>query len=181
MAFARPLFAACLGLAIASTAQASSRTPYVNDPMEKHMGNALMQPLRDINLKKDKIPPRLLQIQDDPYNIQDMSGCRAIVTEIVSLRPMLGPDVNEVQLQSDEELREESASRIAGGLIGGLIPFRGVVRELTGANAAERDYLTALTAGFARRSFLKGIAVSQGCLPPPKAFRMVLAYDLQGF
>ena len=105
MAFARPLFAACLGLAIASTAQASSRTPYANDPMEKHMGNALMQPLRDINLKKDKIPPRLLQIQDDPYNIQDMSGCRAIVTEIVSLRPMLGPDVNEVQLQSDEELR----------------------------------------------------------------------------
>jgi len=121
------------------------------------------QPARDVNLKKDKIPARLLKIQQAPYDLAGMNGCRAITTEIASLRPMLGPDVNEDPRISRAEKRERSVSRVAGGLLGGLIPFRGVVREVTGANAAEQRYQQALAAGFARRSFLKGIAHGRGC------------------
>lgn len=152
-----------------------------NRTVETHMENAVMQPFRDINLKRDKIPRRLLEIKADPYNLEYIQGCRTLMTEIVSLRPILGPDVNEVEIHPLEERREASISRIAGGIIGGLIPFRGLVRELSGANAHERNYLAALSAGLARRSFLKGIAVAEGCIPAPPRLRLSLAYDLQGF
>ncbi|VAW04275.1 hypothetical protein MNBD_ALPHA04-652 [hydrothermal vent metagenome] len=181
MASAKALFAVLFLPIMSAAPPATASTPYADKPMETHIGNAMLQPLRDVNLKKDKIPERLLQIEDDPYNLDYIDGCRALVSEIVSLYPLLGPDVNEVQLQSDAEVREQSASRIAGGIIGGLIPFRGIVRELTGANAHERDYRAALSAGFARRSFLKGIATAEGCIPPPPAFRMTLVYDYRGF
>ncbi|ATW04539.1 hypothetical protein C8024_19300 [Sphingopyxis sp. BSNA05] len=142
-------------------------SPNVERPMVDHVEDAVTQPAKDINLKKDEIPPRLLEIQKAPYDLTGMTGCRAITTEIASLRPMLGPDINEDPLISRAEKRERSVSRVAGGILGGFIPFRGVLREVTGANAARERYQRALSAGFARRSFLKGLAVSKGCMPPP--------------
>lgn len=141
--------------------------PNVEQPMVNHVEDAVTQPAKDVNLKKDEIPPRLLEIQKAPYDLTGMNGCRAITTEIASLRPMLGPDVNEDPRLSRAEKRERSVSRVAGGILGGFIPFRGVVREVTGANAAKLRYQKALSAGFARRSLLKGMAVSKGCMPPP--------------
>lgn len=140
-----------------------AQAPNVERPMVDHVEDAVTQPARDVNLKKDKIPQRLLDIQDAPYDLRGMDRCPAIMAEIRSLRPLLGPDVNEDPHLSRAEKRERGISRVAGGLIGGLIPFRGVVREVTGANAAEQRYRKALSAGFARRSFLKGVAHSKGC------------------
>lgn len=142
---------------------AQAATPNVEQPMVDHMEHAVTQPARDVNLKKEEIPARLLEIQKAPYDLSGIDGCRAITSEIASLRPMLGPDVNEDLRLSRAEKRERSVSRVAGGIIGGLIPFRGIVREVSGANAAELRYQRAMAAGFARRSFLKGMAHSKGC------------------
>ena len=144
-----------------------AEAPNVEQPMVNHMEHAVTQPAKDLNLKQDEIPPRLLEIQKAPYDLTGIRGCRAITTEIASLRPMLGPDVNESPKLSRAEKRERGVSRVAGGMLGSFVPFRGVLREVTGANAAEQRYLKAMSAGFARRSFLKGIAVGQGCLPSP--------------
>ena len=138
-------------------------TPNVEQPMVDHMEHAVTQPARDVNLKQDRIPPRLLQIEKAPYDLSNIEGCRAITAEIASLRPLLGPDVNEDPRLTRAEKRERSVSRVAGGIIGGLIPFRGIVREVSGANAAQMRYQRAMAAGFARRSFLKGMAHSKGC------------------
>jgi|TARA_R110002124_G_scaffold45024_3_gene136639 hypothetical protein len=156
---------AVFGLVAWATASqpALAATPNVEQPMLDHMEHAVTQPARDVNLRKDEIPARLLEIQKAPYNLANVDGCRAITSEIASLRPMLGPDVNENPQLSRAEKRERSVSRVAGGIIGGLIPFRGVVREVSGANAAELRYQRAMAAGFARRSFLKGMAHSAGC------------------
>lgn len=142
-----------------------AQAPNDDRPMINHMENAVTQPAKDFNLKKDEIPARLLEIEKAPYDLTGIRGCRAINTEIVSLRPMLGPDVNEGFELSRTEKRERSVSRVAGGMLASIIPFRGVVREVTGANEAQQRYEQALAAGFARRSFLKGMAVSQGCAP----------------
>ncbi len=142
---------------------AAAETPNTEQPMLHHAEKAVMQPAKDVNLHKDKIPVRLQEIRKAPYDLTGVVGCRAIHTEITSLRPLLGPDVNENPNLSRAEKRERSVSRIAGGFLGGIIPFRGVVRELTGVNTERRRYQAALAAGFARRSFLKGIAHSQGC------------------
>jgi hypothetical protein len=167
MASAR--YAAVSGLVMLSLAwhPLQAETPNVEQPMVSHVEKAVTQPARDVNLKQDEIPPRLLEIQKAPYDLAGIKGCRAITTEIASLRPMLGPDVNEDPAISRAEKRERSVSRVAGGLLGSFIPFRGVLREVTGANAAEQRYQKALSAGFARRSFLKGMAASQGCRLPP--------------
>ncbi|MEH6790732.1 hypothetical protein [Parasphingorhabdus sp.] len=148
---------------LAAGAELRAATPDADQPMVDHMENAVTQPARDVNLKQDEIPARLLEIQKAPYDLAGIEGCRAITTEIASLRPILGPDVNETVRVSRAEKRERSVSRVASGIIGGLIPFRGIVREVSGANAAELRYQQAMAAGFARRSFLKGMAHSSGC------------------
>ena len=145
------------------SAPALAEAPNTAQPMMHHAEKAIMQPAKDINLTKDKIPVRLAEIRKAPYDLTGIEGCRALTTEITSLRPLLGPDVNEDPKLSRAEKRERKASRLAGGFIGGLIPFRGLVREITGANASRSRYQAALAAGFARRSFLKGIALGQGC------------------
>ncbi len=48
----------------------------------------------------------------------------------------------------------------------GVIPFRGWVRKLTGAERVERRVQAAVTAGTIRRAYLKGIAQAAGCAPP---------------
>ena len=138
-------------------------TPNVEKPMLNHVEDAALQPAKDVNLRKDKIPVRLLEIQRSPYDLTGMQDCQRISTEISNLDPLLGPDVNIDPNLSRAEKRERGVSRIAGGILGGFIPFRGVVREVTGANAAQQRYQRAMAAGFARRSFLKGIAMGRGC------------------
>lgn len=159
----------------------SAQQPSANKPMQDHAFDAVTQPLKDVNLKRDKVPAKLSAVRDDPYDLENMRSCSALSFELNELNAVLGADINEIELQSVAEKRERGVSQIAGGILGGLIPFRGVVRELTGANEAERDYLTAIAAGFARRSFLKGVATTKGCIAPPPAFKLKLPYDFAGF
>ena len=148
---------------ICTSSAGLAATPNTDQPMLSHAEKAVTQPARDLNLKKEKIPARLLEIQKAPYDLAGLDGCQALTTEINSLYPMLGPDVDSKVKLSRTEKRERSVGRVAGGIIGGLIPFRGIVREVSGANAADQRYQKAMSAGFARRSFLKGIAFSKGC------------------
>ena len=48
-------------------------------------------------------------------------------------------------------------------MVNSLIPFRGVVREVSGAAAADRRLTAATQAGFARRGFLRGVHQTRGC------------------
>jgi hypothetical protein len=53
----------------------------------------------------------------------------------------------------------------AGGktIINSIIPFRGLVREVTGAAPNDRRMNAAVDAGLARRGFLRGVHLRQGC------------------
>ena len=48
-------------------------------------------------------------------------------------------------------------------MVNSIIPFRGIVRELTGAAAAQRRYADAIDAGYARRGFLRGLQTARRC------------------
>lgn len=164
---------------IATHAQAEM--PQEDLPMQQHAQNAVMQPAKDVNLRKNQIPLKLIAVQNHPYDLENMRGCRALGIEIAQLDDVLGPDINQMGEESLTEKREQGVSRVAGAMIGGLIPFRSVVRELTGANAAKRRFLEAIAAGNARRSFLKGVAVTKGCFTPTRPLELTLAYNFQGF
>ena len=53
----------------------------------------------------------------------------------------------------------------AGGktIVNTIIPFRGLVREVSGAAPAERRLDAAIKAALARRGFLRGVATARKC------------------
>ncbi|WP_188236123.1 hypothetical protein [Sphingopyxis sp. LK2115] len=115
-----------------------------------------------------EVPPKLLEIQDAPYSLAGLGRCAAIIREVQELDAVLGPDVNEQVDKSRAEKREETAGRVAGTVAGSIIPFRGLIGEITGANAERRRYALAVYAGTVRRGFLKGVGLERGCKVPAR-------------
>lgn len=115
-----------------------------------------------------EVPEKLLAIQDDPYSLAGLGKCAAIIREVTELNEVLGPDVNEQVDKSLAKKREQTAGRVAGTVAGSIIPFGGLIGEVTGANAERRRYAFAVYAGTVRRGFLKGIGRERGCKAPAR-------------
>lgn len=151
---------------LVASAQAQKADP--DETAREHAKDAATTPAKDVGLKKTKIPAKLIAIQDDPYSLNGLRRCSAIIKEVKELNAVLAADVNEDVDKSKAEKREETASRVGGGLLGGLIPFRGIVREVSGAAGDERKYNAAVYAGVVRRGFLKGVGRERGCKAPAR-------------
>src|SRR3546814_8050367 len=93
------------------------------------------------------VPPKRLAIVGAPYAMAGLGKCAAIIREINELDAVLGPDVNETVDKSRAQKREETAGRVAGSVAGSIIPFRGLIGEVTGANAERRRSAEAVYAG----------------------------------
>ena len=113
-------------------------------------------------------PPKLLAIQDNPYSLDGLDKCAAIIREVTELNEVLGPDVHERADETRAKKREETIGRVAGSVAGSVIPFRGLIGEVTGANAERRRYAQAVYAGTVRRGFLKGVGLERGCKAPAR-------------
>lgn len=53
--------------------------------------------------------------------------------------------------------------KAGGNILGDLIPFRGIVRQVSGAEAEQARWEAAIYAGVARRSYLKGVLEGRDC------------------
>ena len=126
------------------------------------------QPAKDINVKKVEIPKKLKDIQKKPYSLKNLNNCSALIKEVKELSELLGPDLDEKADKEASKKRKETAKRVGGSITGGLIPFRGIVREVSGAAKAQRKYNKAVTAGITRRAFLKGIGQERKCALPAR-------------
>jgi hypothetical protein len=120
------------------------------------------QPVRDVGVMKRQIPPILEKAQQEPYSLKGLKTCKQLASEVTELNTVLGPDY-----KVGNELKENKAGKLAeaGGktVVNAIIPFRGLVRELTGAAPADRRLNAALDAGYARRGFLRGVHAKQKC------------------
>ena len=129
---------------------------------------AATTPLRDLNVVKVDIPQVLLDALDDPYARPRNSRCQTLVALIRPFNEVLGPDIDTIS--PDEEgwrtRGKSTALGVAGDLAGGAIPFRGVVRKLSGAESHDRLVAAAIIAGHTRRAYLKGLGEARGCGPP---------------
>lgn len=114
------------------------------------------QPGRDVGIDKAKIPPVLLDAADDPY--RSVTACPVLSRELRALNEELGPDFGTGPGHKTSILKTGSAA-----VVNTLIPFRGVVREVSGAAAADRRLAAATQAGIARRGFLRGIYTMRRC------------------
>ena len=151
-------------LALASLATpAAAQEEIIDEPVVKDVGNTVTEPFDG-----KEIPAKLAAIQGDPYSLAGMGKCAAIQAEIRELDAVLGPDVNAVVDISLADKREATAGRLVGSAGKSLIPFSGIVGEVSGANAERRRYAIAVQAGTARRGFLKGVGLSRGCAAPAR-------------
>jgi len=124
------------------------------------VGDVATQPLQDMNIKNKRIPEVLELARGDPYSMSGLRNCRAINGAIGALTAQLGPDFDSPEDRSANRL---NAGKVAKGVVQSLIPFRGVIREMSGAANTQRQWDAAIDAGIARRGFLRGIARSRSC------------------
>lgn len=126
--------------------------------------DVIATPAGDLNLRKGKIPALLDAAIADPYNLSGVKTCAQISAAVSQLDLILGPD-RDIPADRAERL---SVGRVAQSAVGSFIPFRGIIREVSGANSHQRKIDDAVEAGTARRSFLKGYGQARGCAYPAR-------------
>jgi len=147
---------------LATTAHAQEqRKPNTID----RAGKIATQPVRDVGLDKDEIPPVLLKAVENPYAAPPSRTCAGLKTAINELNAVLGADFT-VGAKENENRTGKIAEAVGRTVVNSLIPFRGLVREISGAAPAERRLQAAVTAGIARRGYLRGMAASKKCKAP---------------
>jgi hypothetical protein len=168
----------CLGATDALGAQARppSDPPPIQTTDQINRGSvtgAVSAPMRDLNLLRSKIPPVLLEALDDPYKRPKPSTCSELTALLGPLNEALGADIDEPSTPDDRALiakGRDVAGDTALGMVASaaqdLIPLRGWVRKLTGAEQHDRLVRAAITAGGIRRGYLKGLGEAKGCNPP---------------
>ncbi|MEC7291212.1 MAG: hypothetical protein VXW22_14070 [Pseudomonadota bacterium] len=138
---------------------------------EQGIGDAALSPLEDVNLKRDKIPEKFNEIKN-PYLVHPEVTCEVIAKEVLSLDELLGrdwdippPDKKGMSERAADGASTAFLDAVASGA-SGLIPYRGLVRTVTGANSHATKVRKAYERGSHRRTFLKGIGMAKGCEYP---------------
>ena len=128
-------------------------------------GDVANTPMRDLNLSQGEIPPLLIAARDKPYTLDGLDDCPKLTAAIGELDVLLGDDVD---LPQGEQGRT-NPGLVAQWVVGSFIPFRGLLREVSGANAHRRQLQAAILAGVARRAFLKGNGERRKCAYPARS------------
>ena len=153
-----------LTIAVVATPAAARNQDQPVAGREPDAQDVAMTPLNDLNLSKDEIPAVLIAAAIDPYSSEGLNGCPAVQTAIADLDAALGPDMDVAAGETDRL----STGRMAKSVVASFIPFRGILREITGAAGQERALQSAIYAGAVRRGFLKGLGQQQGCAYPAR-------------
>lgn len=131
----------------------------VGDTME----NIGTKPLKDLNIIQPKVAPEVERIMAAPYALTGIKTCAQFKTAIGKLTAVLGPDVDSPQTQQADKSPAEVALSLGESAAGSIIPFSGVIRRLSGAEAKQKYAQAAIYAGSVRRAYLKGTARAKGC------------------
>ncbi len=159
-------------LAACSTTPATSDAPARPAAVSpKNVTDAALSPLNDLNLVRADIPEVLQAAMHAPYAAPGDKSCPALTAAVEALDAVLGADLDAPA--TERSLIERSSDAAGGAAVGalrgaaeGVVPFRGWVRKLTGAERYSRQVAAAIAAGTARRAYLKGLGQAAGCKHP---------------
>jgi len=157
-----------------SKAQADGQQMHTSTDPNHSWGDAVTAPLEDLNLKREAIPQILSDAIEKPYDLTGLDHCEAIAAEVGKLDALLGKDFDEPPPPKDDrsltQRGESMGNNAAVGAVRNaarsIIPFRGLVRQVTGADAHAKQVDTAIQAGKVRRAYLKGVGMNKNCAPP---------------
>lgn len=160
----RTTMTAALAAMLLAGAAAAQAPP--NETAAERNRRIATQPTRDLGMARRQIPEILMTARADAYSTAGMRTCGGIDAEVQRLNAVLGPDFD-----SNREDKFKLGKNLVGAggesLVNTIIPFRGLVREATGAANQDRRYTAAVLAGATRRGFLKGLAQSRRCRLSP--------------
>ncbi len=125
-------------------------------------GKIATQPAKDVGVDKAEIPPVLVKAVENPYAPPPSRTCKGLNASLKELNAVLGEDFVAGR-QANENRTGKIAEAVGKTVVNSLIPFRGLVREISGAAPAERRLEAAVSAGLARRGYLRGMAAAKGC------------------
>ncbi|MDI7774664.1 hypothetical protein [Asticcacaulis sp. EMRT-3] len=132
-----------------------------------------MAPLSDLNLKRQAIPDILVKAITKPYDLSGLDNCAAISAEVSELDVLLGADFDEPPAPDSSTMSQKGQRMANHAAIGAvrnaarsIIPFRGFMRQVTGADKHQKEMDTAIQAGKVRRAYLKGVGMNKNCAPP---------------
>lgn len=162
-------------LVVSMTSQANARQKQEEVVHERgpDAGEVATTPLRDLNLMRDDLPEVLAEAVMATYASERLVECADIEREIARLDAVLGNDLDQEQ---DEQGRI-SVGRLAEQAVGSFIPFRSIIREISGAADTQRDLREAIVAGFTRRGFLKGLGEARDCPFPARPMSVRVTVD----
>ncbi|PZR33176.1 hypothetical protein [Caulobacter segnis] len=159
------LLALCVGMGAADAALAGERqkTPQTSaEANTDNLGSAMVAPLRDINVVRSEIPDLLKKAVADPY-APPQAGCAPLKAEIQQLDAVLGDDYDDPKDDNKDESLSRPVLGVVASTITDVIPMRGWVRRLTGAERHDQMVREAIKAGFVRRGYLKGLMNAGTC------------------
>lgn len=173
---------ACLILAaglLCAGAPARADDPPVRQPdrgvmqQKDSFRDAALAPLEDLNLKQKGIPDVLVRARADPYDLEGLKRCEGLAEEIGRLDGALGPDLDEAPPPDHRTKLQKAGGAIKDAGVSevrsetrSVLPFRGWIRKLTGADRHEKQIAAAVRAGEIRRGYLKGVGMRMNCAPP---------------
>lgn len=153
---------ALIALALAAQAAPPPAEPITQKDLSAR--EVIATPASDLNLKKGEIPQLLIDAQNKPYDLSGLNSCPRLVAAVTRFDRMLGNDL-DIAAASHGKIQP---GHVAQEVVASFIPFRGVIREVSGASSQQRKLQAAITAGVARRSYLKGVGLQRGCPYPAR-------------
>ncbi len=149
--------------ALAVGAHAQTQPPRESDTTIDRAQDIATQPVRDVGIQRTTIPAVLELAADDPYSMTGARTCAQIAASVIALNDELGADFDAPPTDAGGNQAGRVAEAGGRALVDSLIPFRSVVREISGAAGADRRLQAATHAGVARRGFLRGLHRARGC------------------
>ena len=132
--------------------------------------DAVTTPISDLNIIRAKIPPVLLEANDEPFAIPDDHSCDGLAESIADLDAVLETNHKDTNANGNPGLAENGSTAAGGAAVDalrrtaeGFVPFRGWVRKLSGAERHSKLVANAIASGLIRRAFLKGYSVAMKC------------------
>jgi hypothetical protein len=179
------LVAATLALSIAGCASPDTAKGAAKEGVQ--IQKAVEAPLADLNLVQEKIPLVLEAAVRAPYALPSERSCPALSTEVNALDGALGADLDTPPTAANPGLVARGTNMVGNaandalrGAAESVIPFRGWVRKLDGAERHSKEVAAAIAAGSVRRAFLKGVGQTLGCAAPAAPLQALAALADKG-
>jgi hypothetical protein len=135
---------------------------------------ALTQPLRDLGILRLEPEEALQRAAVAPYAVMATlpSGgldCLSVAREIEALDAALGADL-DAATSPQTSLMTQASSEAGNAIVDAVgdlvdLPYRGLIRRITGAERRDRELRAAVQAGMVRRAFLKGLGARECATP----------------